>query len=77
MSAISVKLFTIFALKQAKRDPWKVIDKTGKETLIDDGVNHKISLFSNAPEKLADFFLANMKEIHHGRAWKIWKEEVK
>lgn len=69
-------LFTIFAIKQAKRDPWSVIDKTGKPTLIDDGVNHQISLFSNAPENLADFFLANMKKQYHGKAWKIWKEQV-
>lgn len=72
------KLFTIFALKQAKREPWiKKNPKTGVEETIDDGVNRRISLFSNTTEDLADFFLANMKENHHGRAWKIWKEEVK
>ena len=71
------KLFTIFAIKQAKRDPWRVIDKTGQEVLIDDGINHKISLFTNAPEDLAGFFLASMKRQYHGKSWKIWKEEVK
>ena len=71
------KLFTIFALKQAKRDPWVKIDpKTGLEVVIDDGINHKISLCSRVPENLADFFLASMKQNHHGRAWKIWKEPI-
>lgn len=66
------KLFTIFGLKLAKREPWV---KDG--IVIDDGTNQKISLCSNVPEDLADFFLANMKEQYHGKAWKIWKEETK
>lgn len=68
-----LKLFTIFGLKQAKRAPWS----DAKGNVIDDGINRTISLCSNVPEEMADFFLANMKQQYHGKAWKIWKEQVK
>lgn len=65
------QLFTIFALKQAKREVWI---KDG--VVIDDGINRQISLCSKVSEDFADFFLVNMKKQYHGKSWKIWKEAV-
>ena len=66
-------LVNVYGLKQAKREPW--IDDKGE--IIDDGINRPISLYSNAPEEIAEFFMSNLKAQYHGKSWKFWIEPVK
>ena len=50
-------MFKILGLKLAKREPIHDTSKNEIGALIDDGINHPISLCSTDNEQIADFFI--------------------
>lgn len=64
--------FTVYGLKQQKRDP--IIDpKTG--VVWDDGTNHPILLGGSDNEKTAKMFMQGVKGNVKPHQWKIWLEK--
>ncbi len=64
--------FPVYGLKLQKRDP--IADpKTGE--VWDDGSNHPILLGGSDDEKVAKFFLRNVKSNVKPHQWKIWIEK--